>query len=62
MEVMVYTINAFATDPNGGNPAGVVLEADLCGLATIAAFYLMVYQQKISHGTYTLECRPACYR
>ncbi|MBG9798631.1 PhzF family phenazine biosynthesis protein [Brevibacillus laterosporus] len=99
MEVMVYTLNAFATDPNGGNPAGVVLEADLlkqkdmqtiahivgfsetafiqtssiadfkiqfftpnaevdlCGHATIAAFYLMVCQQKISHGTYTLECK-----
>ncbi|ERM17772.1 hypothetical protein P615_01405 [Brevibacillus laterosporus PE36] len=99
MEVMVYTLHAFSTDSNGGNPAGVVLEADLlkqqdmqtiahmigfsetafiqtssiadfkiqyftpnaevdlCGHATIAAFYVMAYQQKISQGTYTLECK-----
>ena len=28
MNVEVYTLNAFAKDGNGGNPAGVVLDAD----------------------------------
>ena len=28
MGVTVYTVNSFAKDPQGGNPAGVVLEAD----------------------------------
>lgn len=93
----VYTLNAFAKADNGGNPAGVVLNADalsehdmqriaakvgfsetafvkksdnadfkvefftpnrqvdLCGHATIAAFYLMVNKGIIIPGKYTQE-------
>lgn len=28
MKIKVYTLNAFASEPHGGNPAGVVLDAD----------------------------------
>jgi len=28
MKIKVYTLNAFAAEPHGGNPAGVVLDAD----------------------------------
>src|SRR3989344_2115961 len=28
MEIKVYTLNSFAKEQNGGNPAGVVLNAD----------------------------------
>lgn len=99
MNVQVYTLNAFAKGQQGGNPAGVVLnadsmsaeemqqvarivgfsetafveksqhadfkvryftptaEVDLCGHATIAAFYLMMSQKLIRSGTYTLETK-----
>ncbi|MCM3782286.1 PhzF family phenazine biosynthesis protein [Neobacillus mesonae] len=99
MEIEVYTLNAFAKEEHGGNPAGVVLhsdtmaampetimqetarivglsetaffeetdeadykiryftpnsEVDLCGHATIAAFYLLWIQGRIDLGTHTL--------
>ncbi|KHL92368.1 phenazine biosynthesis protein PhzF [Paenibacillus sp. IHB B 3415] len=97
MNVKVYTLNAFAKNGGGGNPAGVVLDAglmndaemqrtatevgfsetafvekslladyklryftpasevDLCGHATIAAFYLMHTMKMVGEGTSTLE-------
>ncbi|MCE3199697.1 PhzF family phenazine biosynthesis protein [Paenibacillus sonchi] len=99
MNVEVYTLNAFAKDGSGGNPAGVVLDAgsmnaaemlrtakevgfsetafvgksafadyklryftpasevDLCGHATVAAFYLMYSLGLEPAGTYTLETK-----
>ncbi|MNO71538.1 putative isomerase YddE [compost metagenome] len=99
MNVEVYTLNAFAKDGSGGNPAGVVLDAgslnaaemqrtakevgfsetafvgksaradykvryftpasevDLCGHATVAAFYLMFALGLATAGTYTLETK-----
>lgn len=97
MVIEVITLNAFAKAAGGGNPAGVVLEADglnedqmleiagkvgfsetafisksnkadyrvrfftpeaevdLCGHATIAAFYAMFSKGMISEGKYTQE-------
>ncbi|MGN7764496.1 PhzF family phenazine biosynthesis protein [Paenibacillus sp. 22594] len=99
MNVEVYTLNAFAKDGSGGNPAGVVLDAgslnaaemqrsakevglsetafveksaiadfkvryftpasevDLCGHATVAAFYLMYSLNLVTYATYTLETK-----
>ena len=99
MKVTVYTLNAFSKTENGGNPAGVVLDADylsesqmqniaakvgfsetafvkkssnadfnirfftpntevdLCGHATIAAFYLLAHKGLIEAGEYTQETK-----
>lgn len=99
MKVKVYTLNSFAKVEGGGNPAGVVLEADnlsredmqkisskvgfsetafvrkskaadfkveffttnsevdLCGHATIGAFFLMMSKEIIKEGEYTMEAK-----
>ncbi len=99
MRQKVYTLNAFTKNGKGGNPTGVVfdaddltddqmqkiakgikfaetafvlksdkadfrirffdpdIEVDLCGHATIATFYLMVYLNKIKPGQYTQETK-----
>ncbi len=99
MNIKVYTLNSFAKSADGGNPAGVVLEAetlseaymqqiahkvgfsetafvldsdkagytlrfftptkevDLCGHATIAAFFLLADKGIIKRGAYTQETK-----
>ncbi len=99
MEIRAFTLNAFAKESGGGNPAGVVLEADclsdkqmlsiaaeigfsetafvtkssiadgrvrfftpaaeidLCGHATIAAYFLMGSTGRLRAGCYTQETR-----
>ncbi|MGD8539840.1 MAG: PhzF family phenazine biosynthesis protein [Candidatus Aminicenantes bacterium] len=99
MKIKVYTLNSFAKTKNGGNPAGVVLEADnltedhmnkvankvgfsetafmqksdkahfkvrfftpneevdLCGHATIAAFFLLKDKGLVQSGKYRLETK-----
>ena len=99
MKIKVYTLNSFAKTKNGGNPAGVVLEADnltedhmnkvankvgfsetafiqksdkahfkvrfftpneevdLCGHATIAAFFLLKDKGLVRSGKYRLETK-----
>lgn len=99
MKIKVHTLNSFAKTKNGGNPAGVVLEADdltedrmnkvahkvgfsetafvqksekahfkvrfftpqeevdLCGHATIAAFFLLKDKGFIPSGKYRLETK-----
>lgn len=99
METTVYTLTAFSKAVNGGNPAGVVLDADflsehemqkiaaevgfsetafvqksenadfklrfftpcaevdLCGHATVAAFYLLAYKGLIEVGEYSQETK-----
>lgn len=99
MQVKVYTLNAFGKTSNGGNPAGVVLDADhlseemmqkiakkvgfsetafiqkskvadfkvrfftpseevdLCGHATIAAFYVLAHEGFIHPGKYKQETK-----
>ncbi|MGZ7442867.1 PhzF family phenazine biosynthesis protein [Paenibacillus sp. TH7-28] len=99
MDIEVYTLNAFAVDEGGGNPAGVVLnadplseaamqniarivglsetaflaktagadfkiryftpnsEVDLCGHATVAAFYLLWTQGKVGLGSHSLDTK-----
>ena len=101
MKIKVYTLNSFTKARNGGNPAGVVLDADyltedhmkkaakkvgfsetafmqksdknhfkvrfftpseevdLCGHATIAAFFLLKDKGFITSGKYKLETRAA---
>lgn len=97
MKVNVYTLNSFAVTEEGGNPAGIVFDAeiltedqmkqiaaivgfsetafythsdcashkvrfftpvdevDLCGHATIGAYYAMSVLGKIKEGSYTQE-------
>lgn len=99
MEIKVYTLDSFTKDSEGGNPAGVVLDADnlseeqmkkiakkvgfseiafvqksekadfkvrfftpaaevdLCGHATIAAFFLLANKGVIPEGKYTQETK-----
>jgi PhzF family phenazine biosynthesis protein len=99
MKIKVYTLDSFAKKIGGGNPAGVVLEANdlsedvmkkiakkvgfsetafvqksakadfklrfftpneevnLCGHATIAAFFLLINKGMIQRGKYTLETK-----
>ena len=70
MKIKVYTLNAFAKTNTGGNPAGVVLNADfkvefftlnnevnLCGHATIATFYLLASKGIIHVGNCTQETK-----
>ena len=99
MKITAYTLNSFANTPEGGNPAGVVLnadtltenqmkeiaktigfsetafvmqsnladfkvrfftpneEVDLCGHATIAAFYTLACKELIKPGIYTQETK-----
>lgn len=99
MEISVYTLNSFAKTKEGGNPAGVVMnadslsevemkniaailgfsetafvlqskvadfrvrfftpseEVDLCGHATIAAFYAMLSLNLLKQGKYKQETR-----
>ncbi|MFC2164808.1 PhzF family phenazine biosynthesis protein [Acidobacteriota bacterium] len=99
MKIKVYTLNSFTKTRNGGNPAGVVLDAgylkedhmkkaankvgfsetafvqksdkkhfkvrfftpceevDLCGHATIAAFFLLKDKGFIKSGKYKLETK-----
>jgi PhzF family phenazine biosynthesis protein len=99
MKIEVYHLNAFTRAGNGGNPAGVVLDAaflsdkkmryvankvgfsetafiqeskladfkiqfftptdevELCGHATIAAFFLLLEKNRIIEGTYSIETK-----
>ncbi len=99
MKITAYTLNSFAKTPDGGNPAGVVLnadaltekqmkkiakiigfsetafvmqsdkadfkvrfftpkeEVDLCGHATIAAFYTLASKEQIAPGKYKQETK-----
>lgn len=99
MEIVVHTLNAFTESVNGGNPAGLVLdadqlsdkqmltiaqkvgfsetaffisaynsdynlryftpagEADVCGHATVAAFYYLLKEKTINPGKFSLRTK-----
>jgi PhzF family phenazine biosynthesis protein len=61
MKLKVYTINSFAKVPSGGNPAGVVpeadqlSEADMQRIATIVGFSETAFVMKSNHADYRVR-------
>ena len=61
MKVKVYILNAFAKTPNGGNPAGVVLNADFFSdndkqkIAKKVGFSETAFVQKSKKGDFRLQ-------
>ena len=61
MQLEVYTLNAFAKTPNGGNPAGVVLDSDgltenqMQRIASAVGYSETAYVQKSSEADFKVR-------